>query len=104
MLLRKGYPLSFSQNQIRRFLYSKYSESDSHRKNDRRIPRIILKLPFIGDPSLHLEKELKVFFRCYLLGKLSLNVVHGYFKVSDKFKHKEPQLKLLRSNVVYKLQ
>jgi len=38
-----------------------------------------------------------------LLGKLSLNLVHSCFKVSDKFKHKEPQPKLLRSNVVYKL-
>jgi len=38
-----------------------------------------------------------------LLGKLSLNVVYSCFKVSNKFKHKEPQPKLLRSNVVYKL-
>jgi len=103
MLLRNGYPLLFVQNQIRRFLNSKYSESDSHRKKGRRIPRIILKLPSIGDSYLHLEKELKLFFRRYLLGKLSLNVVHGCFKVSDKFKHKEPHPKLLRSNVMYKL-
>jgi len=70
MLLRNGYPLIFIQNQIRQFLNSKYSESDSHRKNDRCIPRIILKLSFIGDPSLHLEKELKLFFSSLFVRKI----------------------------------
>ena len=83
MLLKNGYPLSFIQNQIRRFLNSKYSSSIFKNQDQKRIPRIILKLPFIGDPSLHVEKELKSFFRHCLSEKLSLNVVHMCFKIYE---------------------
>ena len=105
MLLRNGYPLHFIQNQISRFLDNKYCKSKYKQKSEKHIhhPRIILKLPFIGDYSLHVEKELQSFFHCYLLHNLSLNVVHNCFKIGDMFKHKEHQHTLLRSNVVYKL-
>ena len=60
-------------------------------------------MPFRGDHSLHVEKELQSFFHRYLSHNLSLNVVHTCLKIDDMFKHKEHEPKLLRSNVVYKL-
>ena len=105
MLLRNGYPLHFIQNQISRFLDNKYCKSNFKQKCEEHVHRlrIILKLPFIGDHSLHVEKELQSFFHRHLSHDLSLNVVHTCFKIGDMFKHKEHQPKLLRSNVVYKL-
>ena len=105
MLLRNGYPLHFIQNQISRFLDNKYFKSNFKQKCEEHIhrPRIILKLPFIGDHSLRVEKELQSFFHRYLSHNLSLNVVHTCFKSDDMFKHKEHQPKLFRRNVVYKL-
>ena len=105
MLLRNGYPLYFIQNQISRFLDSKYCKFNFTQKNEKHVlrPRIILKLPLIGDHSLHVEKELQSFFHCYILHDSSLNVIHNCFKVVDMFKHKERQPKHLHSNVAYKL-
>ena len=57
-------------------------------------------MPFIGDHSLYVEKELQSFFHYYL--SHNLNVVYNCFKIGDMFKHKEHQPTPLRSNVVYK--
>lgn len=102
-LLKNGYPLPFIQSQIRNFLNQKFSNPFPSSNNENHIPRIILKLPFIGNPSVQLEKELKSFFRHNLNDRLSLNVVHTSFKIGDMFKHKERQPKMYRSNIVYKL-
>ena len=58
MLLRNGNPLHFMQHQINRFLDNKYYKSNFKQKSEKHIhrPRIILKLPFIGDHLLHVEK------------------------------------------------
>ena len=63
---------------------------------------IILKLPFIGYYSLHVEKELQSFFHRYLSRNLSLNVVHNCFKIGDMFKYNGHQPKLFHSYVVFK--
>ena len=89
MLLRNGYPLLFIQNQIRRFLNNKHSDLKVSKKVDKQATRLILRLPFIGNTSLHTEKELKSFFRRQLSGKLSLNVVYDCYKIGDMLKHKE---------------
>ena len=102
LLLRNGYPLSFIQNHIRRFLNKRYSNLTS-KNNDKHTRRIILKLPYIGNPSIQLEKEFKSFFRRHLSNTLNLNVVHTCYKIGDMFKHKEKQPTLYRNNVVYKL-
>ena len=62
-----------------------------------------MRLPFIGNTSLHLEKELKSFFRRQLSVKLSLNVVHDYYKISNMFKHQKLLPKLYRHRVLYKV-
>ena len=64
MLLGNGYPLHFIQNQISRFLDNKYCKFKFKQKCEERVYClcIILKLPFIGDYSLYVEKELQSFF------------------------------------------
>ena len=56
MLLRNGYPLPFIQNQIRRFLNNKHSDLNISKKVDKLATRLILRLPFIGNTSLHIKK------------------------------------------------
>ena len=57
MLQSNGYPLHFIQNQINRFLdYEQKSEEHIH------CLRVILKLSFIGDHSLDVEKNYNHFF------------------------------------------
>jgi len=66
------------------------------------IRRILLYLPYLGETSLQLEKELRNFFRKYLkeLGHLSL--IHKTHTIGDHFKYKDKQTHLEWSNVVYK--
>ena len=57
ILLRNGYPLSIIQNQMCRFLKNKHSNRNMSKKIYKQATRLILRLPFIGNASLHLEKE-----------------------------------------------
>ena len=61
MFLKNGYPLHFIPNQISGFLDDKYCKFNFKQKSEKHIhrSRIILKLLFIGDHSLHVEKELQ---------------------------------------------
>ena len=106
MMLNNEYPISFIQNQIRQFLNKKFNpksipKADS--TSQKPVPRLIIRLPFVGNSSLHLEKELKSFFRRKLSDKFILNIVHNCYAISNMFKHKDKQPLLYRNNVVYKL-
>ena len=89
MVPRNGYLLHFFQNRISRFPDNKYCKSKFKQKGEEHIhhPLIVLRLPFIGDHSLDVEKELQSIFHHYLSHNLSLNVVHNCFKIGDMFKH-----------------
>ena len=102
MLLKNGYPLNFIQTQIRRFLDSKHQISNS-KPPDKNLRRMIFKLPYIGNASVHLEKELQSFYRRKLGNKVRLVVFHSTFGIGNKFRYKDKQPVLHRNIVVYKL-
>ena len=63
MLLDNGYPRRFMDYQIRKFINKKHltqsSCNSSHSQSISQIhklSRIFFKLPYIGEPSFHLEK------------------------------------------------
>ena len=60
--LRMCYLEKAIQNQICRFLNNKHSDPNISKKMDKQATRLILRLPFIGNTSLQIEKELKSFF------------------------------------------
>ena len=106
MMLSNEYPIEFIQNQIRHFLNKKFSKNviprtDSTQKQN--VPRLIIKLPFVGNSSMHIEKELQSFFRRKLSDKVKLMIVHNCHAIGNMFKHKDKQPLLYRNNVVYKL-
>ena len=68
------------------------------------IRRILLYLPYLGETSLQLEKELRNFFRKYLKELAHLSLIHKTHAIEDHFKYKDKQAHLLeRCNAVYKL-
>ena len=108
VLLLNGYPLSFMQAQIRKFLNKRHNNiSQSHptdESSNQSSNRIIFfRLPYIGNQSIQIEKELRPFFRKYLIDKVRLCVIHDTFCIGDMFRFKDKQCTLRRSNVVYKL-
>ena len=66
-------------------------------------PRVVFKLPYIGNPSLHTEKELKLFFKKKQQMKLiRFTTVHMITnKVKNFSKNKDRQPLLMDSDVVY---
>ena len=102
MQLKNGYPLNFIQTQICRFLDSKHQISNS-KPPDENLRRMIFKLPYIGNASVHLEKELQSFYRRELGNKVRLVVIHSTFGIGNRFRYKDKQPVLHRNNVVYKL-
>ena len=67
------------------------------------IRRILLYLPYLGETSLQLEKELRNFFRKYLKELARLSLIHKTHTIGDHFKYKDKQAIWNESNVVYKL-
>ena len=110
MLLNNGYPRRFIGYQIRKFMNKKHLTQSScnsfHSQSIpqlHELPRIFFKLPYIGEPSIHIEKELKHFFWKKLQDKVQLFIIHVTNKLGQFFNHKQKQSLLLRSNVVYRL-
>jgi len=67
------------------------------------IRRILLYLPYLGETSLQLEKELRNFFRTYLKELAHLSLIHKTHAIGDHFKYNNKQAHLERCNVAYKL-
>ena len=64
---------------------------------------MIFKLPYIGNASADLEKELQCFSRRKLDNKVRLVVIHSTFGIGNRFCCENKQPLLHRNNVVYKL-
>jgi len=55
---------------------------------------ILLYLPYLGETSLQLEKELQNFFRKYLKELAHLSLIHKTHTIGDHFKYKDKQAHL----------
>jgi len=53
-------------------------------------------MPFLGEASVQLEKELRNFFRKYLKEFAQLSLVHRTHTIGDHFKYKDEQAHLER--------
>ena len=60
---------------------------------------MIFKLPYIGNASADLEKELQSFYRRKLDNKVRLVVSHSTFGIGNRFCYKNKQPLLHRNNV-----
>ena len=58
MLGRNGYPAYFLDSCVRRFFNHKYDKMLSHLEKRKNCRTVIARLPFLGDMSMQLKKEL----------------------------------------------
>ena len=98
--LSNGYPDWFIDRQIKIFLNKRYKNTPSKNKQERTtdIWRILLYMPYLGEASVQLEKELRNFFRKYLKEFAHLSLVHRTHTIGDHFKYKDKQAHLGQTN------
>ena len=102
--LTNRYPDWFIEKQIKIFLNKRYKNTPKNKQEKTTdIRKILLYLPYLGETSLQLEKELRNVFRKYLKELAHLSLIHKTHTIGDHFKYKDNQAHLERSNVVYKL-
>ena len=100
-LLRNEYPSGFIDKCIRQFLNKKFAPRTPFIQ--KKISKYFLfKLPYLGNISHHVEKELKEFIDQHLPDTM-LRFVHVTKNLKQQLHFKDPQPQLLRSNVVYRL-
>ena len=102
MLTSNGYPKYFLDRCVREFFNKKFSGGlvKQHRNY---LKTITVRLPFLGEISHHLSKELNTFLRMKTANRINLRVVHTTNKIGNNFWIKDKPKILNKSNVVYKL-
>jgi len=103
--LKNGYSDCFIDRQIKIFINKRYKNTPSKNKQERTtdVRRILLYMPYLGETSVQLEKELRNFFQKYLKEFAQLSLIHRTHTIGDHFKYKDKQAHLERCNMVYKL-
>ena len=90
--LSNGYPDWFIDKQIKIFLNKRYKNTPKDKQEKTTdIRRILLYLPYLGETSRQLEKELRNFFRKYLKELAHLSLIHKTHTIGDHFKYKDKQ-------------
>ena len=107
MLEKNGYPTRFINNQIQKFFNkmheTKKSPEVEDTENKARPKFSILKLPYIGDASHQIEREIWQFLYKKLSQKSKFVMVHEASTIGEKFRYKDRQTALHSSGVMYKL-
>ena len=107
MLLLNGYPLSFIQAEIRKFLNERHNSITQSQSTDessnQSSNRILFRLPYIRNQSITIEKEVRSFFRKYRIDKVRQCAIHDTLCIGDMFRFKDKLCTLRRRNVVNKL-
>ena len=110
MLEKNGYPTGFLNQQIRIFfnkMHEKVKTPEVEEKPDSESKTrpifSILKLPYIGDMSHQIEKEIRQYLFKKLSQKSKFVMVHETTTIGQKFRYKDRQTLLHSSGVVYKL-
>ena len=110
MLEKNGSPTGFLNQQIRIFFNKMHEKVKTpevvekpNTKNKTRPIFSILKLPYIGDMSHQIEKEIRQYLFKKLSQKSKFGMVHETTTIGQKFRYKDRQTLLHSSGVVYKL-
>ena len=99
-LMRNEYPSRFIDKCIRQFLNKKFSQLP--KTQTQTCNHFTFKLPYLGNISHNIEKELQQFIKKQLPDS-KLRFIHTTTKLKHYFYTKDPQSHLRRSNVVYRL-
>ena len=97
-----GYPLQFVEGIINRFMHEKLDKSGTSHKaiDDDCEKRFILKVPYIGKPSIEFKRKITQLIRD--MYKVNFNCVFVGYRLKNMFSLKCPSHPYLAANVVYK--
>ena len=100
-LQKNGFPLTFIDGIIRKYLSSHYfSTKQDEPKSDN--PQRYYKLPFLGESSISLQKRLKKMVSKYCNDDVRINLIFCPFKIGQSFSLKDPPMQTLKSSVIFK--
>ena len=104
LLFRNGYPANFVDNQIKRYLDKQHGNQCREGQTINPCHHgIFLSLPFIGNSSIHLKKELMSFCRRHLPPTVQVTIISKPTTIRTFFPYKDKQVHLHRANVIYQL-
>ena len=85
--------MRFIDKQMKIFLIKRYKNTLKNKQEKMSdIRRILLYLPYLGETSLQLEKELRNFFRKHLKELAHLCLIHKTHTIGEYFKDKQAHL------------
>ena len=97
MFVKNSYPVNFFQKTVRSFLNRKFSDVLIVENSER---KYILKIPFVGKPSMDFKNAFSKLFNAYF--DCDISCIFTSFKVKNYFSLKSKTPFPLASNVVYK--
>ena len=103
MLGRNGYPAYFLDSCVRRFFNRKYDKMLSHLEKRKNCRTVIARLPFLGDMSMQLKKELSALVEKHTWNRVILRIIDTTWNIGHNFRLKDQQKTLMKYGVVYKL-
>ena len=107
MLMSNGYTRRFIEFQVHRYLSTIYDQNAPPPKKLTYGPdklRLYIRLPYLGAANHKLEGCIRTCFKRIKAGGFQLVVINKYSRLKDWFGVKDRTPKLMRSNVVYKLE
>ena len=98
---KNGYPFSFIHKQVRKFLEFKFSDCPSPINTDQYLSSHVIKIPYIGTPSIIFKKRLKQQFR-KISNTFTISCSFFTNKLGSCFSLKDKTPLSLRAGVIYK--
>ena len=101
MLGRNGYPAYFLDSCVRRFFNRKYDKMLSHLEKRKNCRPVIARLPFLGDISMQLRKELSALVEEQTRNRVILRIIDTTCNIGHNFRLKDKQKTLMKYGVVH---
>ena len=103
MLGRNGYPTYFLDSCVRRLFNRNYDKMLSHLEERKNCRTVIARLPFLGDMSMQLKKELSALVEKHTWNRVILRIIDTTWNIGHNFRLKDKQKTLMKYGVVYNI-
>ena len=103
MLGRNGYPAYFLDSWVRRLFNRKYDKMLSQHEEDKNCRSVVARLPFSGDMSMQLKKELSALVEKHAWDRVILWIIDTTWNIGHSFRPKDKQKILMKYGVVHGL-
>ena len=88
---RNGCPIYFLYSCVRRFFNRKYDKMLSHQEESKNRKTVVARLPFLGDLSMQLKKELSALVEKQTWNRVILRIIDTTWNIEHNFHLKDRQ-------------